>query len=103
MYLLSFYVPLTHLDNVKEAIFKTGAGALGAYSHCAWQTEGMGQFKPLEGSHAYIGQLNEIEYVPEYKVEIVCQKETLELAVKALKETHPYEVPAYHVIEFIMP
>ena len=51
-YVLYFLVPETHLEMVKNAVFATGAGKIGHYSHCAWQTLGQGQFMPLAGVHA---------------------------------------------------
>ena len=99
MYLLSFYVPATHVELVKEAIFATGAGTIDNYSNCCWQTLGQGQFKPLENSQAFIGEKNKLEYVEEYKVELVCTDEIINSAIQALKLAHPYETPAYQVIK----
>lgn len=98
MYMLSFLAPETHLDVIKNAIFVTGAGSIGNYSHCAWQTLGEGQFMPLAGSNAFIGEINQLEKVPEYKVEIVCTKEQIKDAISALKLSHPYETPSYQVV-----
>lgn len=98
MYMLFFLVPESHLESVKEAIFKTGAGQMGNYQRCAWQTLGTGQFMPLQGSNAFIGEKNQLETVAEYKVEIACTQSQLAHAVAALKAAHPYETPAYHVI-----
>ena len=98
MFKLIFYVPKDQAEPVKEAIFSTGAGAIGNYSHCAWQTEGIGQFKPLEGSNPTLGKQDIIEHVPELRVEILCTDDNIKHAVKALKDSHPYEEPAYEVI-----
>ncbi len=98
MYILCFFVPETHLEMVKQAIFMTGAGCIGHYSHCAWQVLGEGQFMPLAGHNAFIGKTNHLEKVLEYKVEIACTAEQLKEAVLALKQAHPYETPAYHVL-----
>lgn len=98
MFMLSFLAPETHLDVIKNAIFVTGAGSIGNYSHCAWQTFGEGQFMPLAGSNAFIGKINQLEKVPEYKVEIVCTKEQIKDAIAALKLSHPYETPSYQVV-----
>ena len=96
--MLSFLAPETHLDVIKNAIFVTGAGSIGNYSHCAWQTLGEGQFMPLAGSNAFIGEINQLERVPEYKVEIICTKEQIKDALTALKLSHPYETPSYQVV-----
>ncbi len=99
MYKICFYVPESHLEPVKEALFIAGAGRIGNYDCCSWQCLGEGQFRPLAGSQPAIGQQNVIEQVAEYKVELVCSDEYVHAAVAALKTTHPYEEPAYDVIE----
>lgn len=98
MYMLYFLVPETHLDLVKNAIFAVGAGSVDNYKHCAWQTLGEGQFIPLSGSNAFIGEINKLEKVSEYKVEIICTEGQIKDAVAALKQAHPYEKPSYQVL-----
>ncbi|KRW59300.1 Nif3-like dinuclear metal center hexameric protein [Pseudomonas sp. TTU2014-080ASC] len=97
MYKLSFYVPESHLEAVKAAVFKAGAGHIGAYDHCCWQTLGQGQFRPLDGSQPFIGQTGTVEQVVEWKVEMVVADELIHDSVRALKAAHPYETPAYEV------
>ena len=97
MYMLCFHVPETHIEQVKNAVFAAGAGVVVNYSHCSWQVLGQGQFKPLEGNNAFIGELNQIETVAEYKVETVCEDQCIENVIQALKNAHPYETPSYQV------
>ncbi|KXJ57795.1 YqfO family protein [Neptuniibacter pectenicola] len=97
MYKLSFFVPEDYLETVKSAIFATGAGRIGNYDHCCWQVLGQGQFRALEGSDPFLGQQNKLEIVAEWKVELVCSDELIQPAVRALKQAHPYEEPAYDV------
>lgn len=97
MYKLVFFVPTEQLEAVKQAVFDSGAGRIGNYSSCCWQTLGQGQFMPLDGSDPYIGKQGEIERVEEYRVELVCQDELIGAAVAALRKAHPYEEPAYDV------
>ncbi len=97
MYKLCFFVPEADAETVKEAIFLTGAGRIGNYDRCAWQTLGMGQFRPLDGSQPYLGTHHQVERVPELKVEMVCEDHLIAEAVRALKAAHPYEEPAYEV------
>ena len=101
MYHLSFYVPESHLEIVKSALFDAGAGQIGPYSHCAWQVKGEGQFMPLSGSQPFIGQIDQVEVVSEYKVEMVCRDEVLSVVIQALLAAHPYETPAYCVIQCV--
>ncbi|OGV50819.1 MAG: NGG1p interacting factor NIF3 [Lentisphaerae bacterium GWF2_52_8] len=94
-YKIEFYVPETHIEKVKEALFEAGAGKIGNYDHCAWQTEGTGQFRPLPGSNPFIGTNGELEKVAEWKVELICEENLIETAIAALRKAHPYETPAY--------
>lgn len=97
---LEFYVPPNHKERVKEACFKAGAGRVGAYSQCAFEVEGTGQFCPLEGAHPYLGSQNHLERVREVRVEMVCQdRATMEATVEAMKRAHPYETVAYNVVK----
>lgn len=97
MYKLCVFVPESHLEAVKDALFDAGAGKIGAYDRCSWQTKGTGQFRPLQGSSPYIGREGEIETVEEYRVEMVCDHRFIREAVAAMKKAHPYEEPAYDV------
>ena len=56
MYKLCFYVPDSHLEAVKKAVFAIGAGRIGAYDSCCWQVLGQGQYRPLEGSQPFLGK-----------------------------------------------
>lgn len=97
MYQIVVYIPESHVEQVKEALFKAGAGKIGDYDSCAWQTLGQGQFRPLQGSNPYIGQTGSVEQVAEYRVELVCEEAVLKAAIAAMIGTHPYEEPAYSV------
>jgi structural toxin protein (hemagglutinin/hemolysin) RtxA len=95
IYKIEFYIPQTHVEAVKQAIFATGAGQIGNYDCCAWQTTaGTGQFRPRPGSRPFIGSLDKVEYVEEVKVELVCDEKYIDAAITALHASHPYETPA---------
>lgn len=99
MFKLCFFIPETHVEQVKNALFNKGAGRIGQYDHCSWQVLGEGQFRPLKGSHPFLGKENHIEKITEYKVEMVCENDLIEDIVKELKNTHPYEEPAYEIYQ----
>ena len=101
MYVLVSYVPETHLEQVKNALFEAGAGAIGNYSSCSWQVKGEGQFKPEAGSKPFLGRQAEVERVSEYRLELVCPQEKMHDIAAALKGAHPYEEPAYHFIQAV--
>lgn len=95
MYKLCVYIPESHLEPVKQALFAAGAGRIGDYDCCCWQVLGTGQFRPLEGSQPFIGQTGEVEQVAEYRVEMVCADELVDAVLAALRDAHPYEEPAF--------
>lgn len=97
MYKLCFYVPDSHVETVKQAVFAAGGGRIGTYDSCAWQVLGQGQFRPLAGSQAFLGSQGVLESVAEWKVEMVVADELIHGAVKALRQSHPYETPAFEV------
>lgn len=99
VYQVVFYVPETHVEQVKLAMFEAGGGTIGLYSHCSWQVSGEGQFMPLEGSNAYLGSIHQVEKVKELKVEMVCHNDCIQQVIRAMKQAHPYETPAYVVIQ----
>lgn len=94
-YKVEFYVPATHLEEVKNAVFDAGGGRLGNYDNCCWQSEGTGQFRPCAGSKPFIGTQGAVEQVTEFKVEFICGGDCLKPVIAALKKAHPYETPAY--------
>lgn len=98
LYQIYFFVPESHLEVVKDALFSVGAGKIGDYQKCAWQIAGQGQFEPMEGSQPFIGRAMKLERVLEYRVEMVCAESIVKSAIQALRDAHPYEEPAYGVI-----
>jgi len=79
-------------------LFLAGAGRIGDYDSCAWQCEGQGQFRPLDGSQPFLGHSGQLERVSEYRVELVCEDSVIKAAIAALRLAHPYEEPAYDVL-----
>jgi hypothetical protein len=101
MYKLGFYVPASHLEEVKAALFAAGAGRIGNYDSCCWQTAGEGQFRPLEGSDPFIGTAGRVERVPEYRVELVLAEDRARPVLAALLDAHPYEEPAWDLVRLV--
>ncbi len=101
MVLIGFYVPVSHSEKVKMAMFDAGAGKLGNYDQCSFEYQGIGQFRSLPGSDPFIGRVFELEKVNELKVEMMCKKEFLKAAIIALRATHPYEMPAFYVTDVV--
>jgi hypothetical protein len=98
---LVFFVPDSHVELVKQAVFTAGAGKQGNYDHCSWQVLGQGQFRALKGANPFLGDVGKLETVPEWRVEVIVEEAQLDAVLQAMKAAHPYEHPAYDVIQLI--
>ncbi|MBK7820504.1 MAG: hypothetical protein IPJ61_05375 [Tessaracoccus sp.] len=95
---LVFYVPVVDTDDVLAALFAVGAGRVGHYDSCAFVAAGTGQFRPLPGADPAIGEVGALEKVAENRVELTFPRSLREPVVRRLREAHPYEEPAFHVL-----
>jgi len=95
LYKLVVYVPVEHLDGVRSAICSSGAGYIGNYSDCSFRIKGTGTFKPMEGSHPFIGECGVIEEVEEYRLESIVPQQNIRAVLDSLHKAHPYEEVAY--------
>ena len=93
------YVPTQYADEVSQSIFQAGAGKIGKYTETSFNISGKGTFKPMEGTNPFIGKIGEKETVSEIKIETVVAERDLESVVQVMKDTHPYEEPAFDVYE----
>lgn len=98
-YKLIVFVPSDSLQKVAEAVFGAGAGWIGNYSHCSFRSSGTGTFLPLEGARPAIGKKGKLENVDEIKFESIVPAEKIADVVKAMRNAHPYEMPAFDVIK----
>ena len=99
MYKLTVYVPDSHLEPLKLALFAAGAGRLGDYAACCWQVKGIGQFCALTGAAPFIGQICQLERVEEWRVEMLLHKSNRDAVIQALRKSHPYQTPAFDLIK----
>ena len=94
---LNVYVPLSHKDEVMNALFNAGAGQIGNYSECSFTAKGTGSFKPNEKANPYVGKIDERHYENEVKVEVLLSSHQKNKIVKAMLDAHPYEEVAYDI------
>lgn len=90
-YRLDFYVPATQAAIVRNAVLDAGAGRLGHYTNCAWETAGRGQ-RMVPGAFGNPGSVLTTE---EVKVEVIVSEDYLQAAVDALLAKHPAEQPVF--------
>ncbi|QFQ02075.1 Putative GTP cyclohydrolase 1 type 2 [Corynebacterium urogenitale] len=94
-----FTVPVSVATSVKNAVFAAGAGTVGDYTEAACEHQVTGQFRPTAEAQPHIGKVGELETVEELRVEFVAPRRVREKVRAALLKAHPYEEPAYDVVE----
>ena len=94
---LVVYVPKENAEELKESLFNVGAGKIGNYKNCSFQTYGEGSFFPLDKAVPAIGEIGFQETVEEVKIELVYPKEIETNLINEMKKTHPYEEVSYQI------
>jgi len=100
---LVVFVPREALDTVREALFAAGAGRIGDYARCSWYTQGTGTFLGGETTDPTVGEPGREERVAELRLETVYPVEREAEVVRALREAHPYEEPAFDLYPLAEP
>lgn len=100
---LTTYVPVADADALRAALAGAGAGRIGDYDQASFSTPGRGRFRPLEGADPAIGSVGDLETVEEERVEVVLPRARRASVVRALLDAHPYEEPAFDVVELADP
>jgi hypothetical protein len=100
---LTTYVPVADADLVRQALASAGAGVIGDYDSASFSTRGEGRFRPLEGANPTIGEVGSLEVVDEVRIECVLARAARPRVVAAMLAAHPYEEPAYDVVELADP
>ena len=102
-YKLVTFVPHEALEKVSRALFDAGAGRIGNYTSCSFRTKGSGTFFGEEGASPAVGQAGKLEEVEEIRLETVVPITRIEPVIRALRESHPYEEPAFDLNQLAAP
>lgn len=94
-------IPVENVNEVRNAICEAGAGIIGNYTDCSMSTKCIGTFKPADEANPYIGKQNNLEFVEEEKLEVVCNVKLVKKVIIRLREVHPYEEPAIDIIPLL--
>lgn len=100
---MDVYVPVGHVEQVKNAVFQAGAGHIGQYDECSFSVAGTGTFRPLPGSNPFSGRQNIREMAEECRLEVVFPKAISGAVVRAMLGAHPYEEAAYQLVDIVNP
>ncbi|MDX5319607.1 MAG: Nif3-like dinuclear metal center hexameric protein [Bacteroidota bacterium] len=96
---LTVFCPDEHAEGVRLALFKSGAGKVGNYDACSFNTQGDGSFRALEGAKPFIGEIGKVHWEPEIKIEVLFPVHLQNRVLDALRKAHPYEEVAYDVVK----
>lgn len=88
-------VPLQYAESVRNALFNAGAGHIGNYDSCSYNLSGEGTFRAKEGANPHIGEIDQLHFEPEVRIETVIPVMKREEVLRALLAVHPYEEPVF--------
>lgn len=95
---LEIFIPENDFPNLQQALQELDAGHIGSYDSCLSYSPVTSCWRPLTGSHPYLGEVGALSTEPELKVEVTCRLDRLEQTLAAVKAVHPYEEPVINVI-----
>lgn len=98
LYKLAVFVPTSHVEKLRTAFAQVGAGKLGTYDSCSFQTTGEGMYRALEGANPFVGNVNELHREEEVKLEVVVPESEKKKVIRTMLKNHPYEEVAYDLI-----
>lgn len=93
------FVPADAADALLDRVVAAGAGRVGNYTHCSFRSEGIGTFFAGRGTRPVAGRAGELNREPELRLEFTAPAALESAVVAALVAAHPYEEPAYDVLE----
>lgn len=94
-------VPIDNVEHVRNAMCEAGAGVIGNYTYCSMSTKCIGTFKPNDKANPFIGKNNNLEFVEEEKLEVICNIDNVKNVVSKLRKSHPYEEPAIDIVPLL--
>jgi len=93
------YVPKLQLVMVRDALFNAGAGHIGNYDSCSFTSEGFGTFRANADAQPFVGEIDKLHSEPEIRLEVILPKHNKTKVIQALLKSHPYEEPAFDIIQ----
>ena len=95
---LEIFIPESHLSVLQQALREVDAGHIGSYDSCLSYSPVTSCWRPLEGTHPYLGTPGQVSQEADLKVEVTCRTEEVDQIIAAVKAVHPYEEPVINAI-----
>lgn len=96
--LVTYTIP-ENVEKVRNALFDAGAGKIGNYEDCSFNSQGIGTYMGNENSNPEIGEHFEFVEAQEIKIEVTFEKYLQSKILKALFANHVYEEVAYEIYD----
>ncbi len=91
------YTIAENAEKVRNALFDAGAGKIGNYEDCSFNSKGIGTYMGNEQSNPQLGERFEFVEGEEIKIEVTFEKHLESKILKALFKSHIYEEVAYEI------
>jgi len=69
------FVPQLHAFSVRDALFAAGAGTIGNYDACSFNSEGLGTFRAGDQANPFVGKPGELHTEKEVRIEVILHKD----------------------------
>ncbi|HEX8516166.1 MAG TPA: Nif3-like dinuclear metal center hexameric protein [Bacteroidia bacterium] len=92
------FCPEDKAEIIRKALFEAGAGEIGNYDECSFNSFGTGTFKAGKDADPYVGKKGERHHEKEIKIETILPSHLEFKILAALKKAHPYEEVAYDLL-----
>ncbi len=101
-YKVEVYIPKEALEGIKNALYQLRVGKVGNYINCMNWHEVNSSWEALDEANPYKGNIGEIEFATEYKLEFRCEEELLPKAIDTIKAHHPYEEVGINIVKILV-
>ena len=96
--LVTYTIP-ENAEKLRNALFDAGAGNIGNYENCSFNSKGIGTYMGNEHSNPEIGERFEFVENEEIKIEVTFEKHLENKILKSLFKNHVYEEVAYEIYD----
>jgi len=97
------YVPRDYADRIRQTLFSVGAGCIGSYDHCSFNSDGVGTFRAGDGCNPFCGTIGEEHHENETRIEAIYEHRIEHVMLQQLRKAHPYEEPVIDLMPLCNP